>query len=175
MNNVSYDKPQSCGLTKRAVFKLASEFAASLGYEAGEDLNGVVETLGGQIKIVSDGKINATQDGSIEIEEDGSFKIFLANDVGYTRQRFTIAHELGHLVLHYAITDNRAPIRANRYGSGRVEWEANWFAAGFLMPEESFTRVFRETDGYLTEIADQLGVSYKAAEIRASQLGLDVR
>lgn len=172
MTNI-YSEPKKCGLRKKKVFSLAAQAAEVFEYTPGTSLDSVIEKLGGEIVYVADNNINKTQDGSIVIEENGKFVIHLADDVGRARQRFTIAHEIGHLVLHYAMAE-RKPMKANRYGTGREEWEANWFAAGFLMPEKEFKLASKEHKGYLTEIAEKLGVSYSAAKIRAKQLDLDV-
>lgn len=48
--------------------------------------------------------------------------VFLNDDIPADRERFTLAHELGHLVMHKFPTEN-------------MEKEANSFAAAFLMPE----------------------------------------
>ena len=60
-----------------------------------DDMEKVVKTLGGTIEVDSniiDGKIQKTRQ---------SFKIILGNyDFNSPRNRFTIAHELGHLFLH---------------------------------------------------------------------------
>ncbi len=47
--------------------------------------------------------------------------IFLSNSLPADRQRFTLAHELGHIVLH-------------RFPTPSMEVEANQFASAFLMP-----------------------------------------
>jgi Zn-dependent peptidase ImmA (M78 family)/DNA-binding XRE family transcriptional regulator len=47
--------------------------------------------------------------------------VFLNSDIPADRERFTLAHELGHLVMHKYPTEN-------------MEKEANSFAAAFLMP-----------------------------------------
>lgn len=53
--------------------------------------------------------------------------IFINGSIPNDRKRFTLAHELGHLVLH---------IRTDREDLSRdVENEANMFASEFLMPE----------------------------------------
>ncbi len=64
-----------------------------------------------------------------------------ANDAP-VRQRFTIAHELGHLLIHRYLTphaDGRYQVRfrneKSASGSVREEIEANQFAAELLMPE----------------------------------------
>ncbi len=52
----------------------------------------------------------------------------------------------------------------------RAEWEANWFAAAFLMPEQAF-RQYRAANGSIATAA-KFGVSQSAADVRASTLGL---
>ncbi len=65
-------------------------------------------------------------------------KIILVNSAEpFVRQRFTIAHELGHLQLHTKELDRegREVIISRKYDSGRLEVEANAFAAALLMPK----------------------------------------
>lgn len=59
-----------------------------------------------------------------------------------TRQRFTIAHELGHLLLHagqevHYDKDYRVSLRTEESSTGTnlEEVEANFFAASLLMPD----------------------------------------
>ena len=64
------------------------------------------------------------------------------NKMSVERQIFSIAHELGHLVLHqdsYGKTSEEL--------SDEQEREANAFAAAFLMPEELFTKEWNENRG----------------------------
>jgi Zn-dependent peptidase ImmA (M78 family) len=63
-------------------------------------------------------------------------------------------------------------MRALRYGTGREEWEANWFSAAFLMPEEEFRSAFNAHDGDLSEVASIFSVSIAAAKVRATAIGL---
>lgn len=51
------------------------------------------------------------------------------------RQRFTLAHELGHLVLHRTLHE------------GDIETEANEFASAFLMPKEDIQEELKGTAG----------------------------
>lgn len=60
-----------------------------------------------------------------------------------TRQNFSMAHELGHLILHGYTTphaDGGQPVRfrneTSSLGTDKDEIEANQFAAELLMPEE---------------------------------------
>jgi Zn-dependent peptidase ImmA (M78 family) len=78
------------------------------------------------------------------------------------RQRFTTAHEVGHLVQHYIL-----------WGShDEVEKEANDFASELLMPEEAMREVLVKpvTLSSLAELKPRWGVSVKALIERAYQL-----
>ena len=49
----------------------------------------------------------------------------------------------------------------------RAEWEANWFAAGLLMPESEFRVTMNNGASYN---AAKFNVSKRAAEVRISNL-----
>jgi Zn-dependent peptidase ImmA (M78 family) len=88
------------------------------------------------------------------------------------RGRWTAAHELGHLVLHKsAVPFERAIGAYTKIKQLAIfesaEWQANAFAAGFLMPEH-LVRDFTDPG----EIADFFSVSRQAAENRIKTLGL---
>lgn len=172
-----YNEPKECGLSKPAVDKLAASVAKQVGYKPGSDLLPIVKQLGGRIGVNDLWSVSTATSGSITIEETGSFEISLASHTGAVRDRFTIAHELGHFVLHFLLPNQQGrktgSIMARRYGTGRVEWEANWFAAGFLMPEAAFRAAWRSLGGSVNLVADQFGVSLEAATVRAETFGLN--
>lgn len=78
------------------------------------------------------------------------------------RQRFTIAHEFAHIVMHHTFPQ----------GLKKIEDEANQFAAEFLMPEESMRReiIPPVTLTTLAELKPRWGVSIRALIKRASDL-----
>lgn len=86
------------------------------------------------------------------------------------RSRFTVAHEIGHFLLHsgearprdLSVVNERI---AERFRS--VEWQADCFAAAFLMPEH----IVRQFSKKL-ELAQCCNVSVQAAENRMRSLGL---
>ena len=89
------------------------------------------------------------------------------------RQLFTMAHELGHYVLHRKTVgsfEDATLFRADNYGDWGVEREANLFAARFLMPEDEFRDAVREFDGSVKKIAEFFGVSALAVKVRANEL-----
>ena len=85
---------------------------------------------------------------------DGHYQINVNANHGERRQRFTIAHELGHFFHHRhligtGIGDDRAyrSTGAGRYHNTRIgpreETEANRFAANLLMPTHLIERLKR--------------------------------
>ncbi len=101
-----------------------------------------------------------------------------------TRRRFTIAHEIGHLLLHKnedLHIDERFPIgfrnETSSQASDPAEIEANQFAAELLMPSNLLTNdlkaLSRETDpeAAVAELAARYEVSEQAMAIRLSTLG----
>lgn len=167
--------PTASWLQKEAVSSLAEDVAQRLGYAPGDNVHETAEKLGGTISY-RDIWAEDADDGSLVVEKIGKFEIFLPATTSLERDRFTIAHELGHYVLHYLLPhdSNSAPqhVRFTRYGSTRLEWEANWFAAAFLMPKENFLQQFKQCNGDLRQLADHYKVSTAAAEVRAKSLGL---
>ena len=168
--------PQPCGLSRETISAIAGNVAAECAYSPGDDLNQLVESMGGVIEYGVD-DADAMYTGSIDIRSPDDFTIYLPLDTGLSRDRFTIAHELGHLVLHYLfpIQVQHATIprmKAARYGGSRAETEANWFAAAFLMPEQLFSEAFMETNRNLAAVAAKFGVSAHAAAVRVQSLGL---
>ncbi len=101
------------------------------------------------------------------------------------RQRFTIAHELGHYLLHRTSTsvfiDGSSVFfrdGTSSEGTRLQEIEANAFAAELLMPEALLREHIGEQpldvfdDTALWRLADLFGVSVQALSIRLSKLGL---
>lgn len=81
---------------------------------------------------------------------------------GVPRDRFTIAHEIGHLILH---TDNRIAL-AREIGIEQIpsfrdpEWQANTFAGEILVPFDLTKDMSSE------EIQTNCGVSKSVAKIQ---------
>jgi Zn-dependent peptidase ImmA (M78 family) len=114
--------------------------------------------------------------GKITNLSDNQFKIIVNSKHSKTRQRFTIAHELGHAVLHNhligdGVTDNFAyrAVEATPHPNigASEETEANKFAANLLMPAEAIIEL--QNRGLKSkEMAEALGVSQSALEVRQS-------
>lgn len=160
------------GLSRETVEEIAESVAEAVGYNPSMHLGEVAGLFGASVKIRD--YFDSPDDGSILIGEDGNFDIFLPVHTSPIRDRFTVAHEIGHYILHYewhrANGEEVSATYASRYGSDRAEWEANWFAAAFLMPSREFARVAEGKNKTIADVAAHFGVSPAAAEIREKAL-----
>lgn len=124
--------------------------------------------------------------GLLTIKE-GSPTIGFNERHSVVRQRFTIAHEVGHLVLHRNDSDlfvdkgySKVFFRDNRSSEGeyRRELEANAFAASLLMPvrlieQEISRQEFDLGEGNsLDVLADSFKVSRQAMAYRLANSGI---
>jgi hypothetical protein len=88
---------------------------------------------------------------------------------GDGRSRMTLAHELGHLVMHPGAAKLRTVF--GQFSTTKLkafesaEWQANKFASLFLMP----SHVIRDFTS-ASQLAENCQVSLRAAEIRFSEM-----
>ena len=92
------------------------------------------------------------------------------------RKRFTIAHELGHFLLHPKITQVFECTTGDLtdYRKNPIEIEANLFASEVLMPSIQFKKLSKTTDPTfegIGELAKKFNVSLTAAAIRFIDCG----
>lgn len=111
--------------------------------------------------------------------------IGVENDASIKRQRFTLAHELGHFVLHNEVSSLFTDVQLfKRQSEGyssreeRMEQEANYFAASLLMPENLIRKEARvmqcdlHDDENVSKLADRFNVSLSAMTFRLINLGI---
>lgn len=118
---------------------------------------------------------------------EGTGTIGVNSGHALVRRRFTIAHEIGHFLLHATegqlFIDHKKSavfLRDSNSSTGerRQEVEANAFAAALLMPRSSLNEllVSQEVgvidDESLASMAETLGVSVQALSLRLGRLGL---
>jgi len=143
------------------------------------DIEKIANSLGVQIKL---SKLEDNISGFLYLKNENPV-IFVNNIHPVPRQRFTIAHELGHLILnhngdlfvdkeHVLYRDSRS-----KEGSLKLEREANRFAAELLMPEEMIIDEIVENEidlddpKKLNDLAKKFKVSTQALTIRLNNLG----
>lgn len=103
-------------------------------------------------------------DGAFQCLDDIPIIIINAAKGSRERRNFSLAHELGHLVLHSSL-ENLA--------NEQMEQEADLFAACFLMPEEALKREMLRFDiDSLTMFAEKWNVSPHAVLKRCAELNL---
>lgn len=128
-------------------------------------------------------------DGYLGTEDiDGETKpmIVLNKNQSKERQLFTLAHELGHLVLHYgylpgltekintkknvlSVSGYHRDIEKIEETTDPLELQANEFAGAFLMPKESVLEKISNLNSFadkVEEISKNFGVTEKAASKR---------
>lgn len=137
------------------------------------DLDALASRLGIKIKRLW---MDDDMSGALIRNPDGSFTIHVNDLHPPTRQRFTVAHEMGHFVHHrHLLGDGVNDSHAYRTDSGhkyynprigpKQETEANKFAASLLMPADVVNEL-RSIGWSIDAMAEHLGVSRHAMSIR---------
>jgi len=134
------------------------------------NLSKVVDYLGLQALVFA-------ADGEKDISgalDRGNNTIYINGDERYERQSFTLAHEIGHYLLHqdksYDLL-HRSDLQTPYENKEEEESEADAFAASLIMPR-SLMRQQWKINPEISYIANMFGTSHTAAEYRLKNLGL---
>lgn len=108
--------------------------------------------------------------------------IIVNNNIPAKRQLFTLAHELGHLVIPWhigTIIDELGYDNTNKLSQyyNDLEREANRFAFELLMPKEWILSTYKNNkdfDNLCFQICTNCGVTEQDAKIRIKQLESDL-
>jgi len=91
------------------------------------------------------------------------------------RQRFTMAHEFGHFVLHKSQLEKRGrwedELLMRSDERNLIEKQANEFASELLMPKKEFEAAVKNGEDDVDKLANRFEVSIAAARYRAFKLG----
>lgn len=152
-------------ISMRKIELRASQIASKLNDKGKKhiDVNDIAIKLGIQ---VSEHDLGPNVSGVLYIDK-GKGVIGYSKHESEVRRRFTIAHEIGHFILHRL--DNelfvdkmefKALYRDDKSSTGDIkqEREANAFAAALLMPKE---RVIEELNKMIFDLADEKGDAIK--------------
>ena len=149
------------------------------------DVKLVAEKLG--ISILFRSKLYKSGYGNISgllLRREGLTICIINKDHTPTRRRYSIAHEIGHFVLHppeEAYIDVAARSDKSSDGTDPQEMEANAFAAALLMPEEQIRKrvptggldvSFDDDAENIGQLAKEFNVSPMAMTYRLLNLGL---
>lgn len=155
--------------------------------EAPVNVDAIAHELG--IVVRRDEDLAGGISGHLKRLPDGMFEIAANRDEHPFRQRFTIAHEIGHFVLHRNLVERHNGVDDDRMyrstSSGRIyntsikknhERQANSFAANLLMPKDLLRSLFLEIEKTekpsLSQLYRKFQVSAPAMRWRLNNLGI---
>jgi Zn-dependent peptidase ImmA (M78 family) len=143
------------------------------------DLKQIVKNLKGTIEYFTGGE---QSERVVKNSKDGfAFVIYINENNTPARQKFSIAHEIGHLFMDMKyktsgwekVEEGASYARGN---DGPIEEAANEFARAFLMPKETFLQSADNTSDdnyyYPKDIAKEFDVTEEAVLERGRGLGL---
>jgi hypothetical protein len=159
--------------------ELAFEIIREHQKEAPINIEGIIRKL--DIQLDKKAELDEHISGQIQKLPSGGYKISTNIKNHYFRQRFTMAHELGHYLFHINMigdgVDDDMMFRSTPEGefynqsiTQNEETEANQFAASVLMPKSLISEL--QNNGIITsaELAKKLQVSESAMKIRLGSL-----
>ncbi len=159
------DNPEELALSIRK--------SMDLGFEPINDIIEVAELMGFTVINMDYQEDKVDAFSSMNAINGNSYFVITTGDSGsFYRQQFSIAHEIGHWVLHQNI--NPQELDKDEYKT--MENEANKFASIFLLPKESFgyelkTKIVDEIDTYYN-LKRKWNVSMAAMIMRARDLNI---
>jgi Zn-dependent peptidase ImmA (M78 family) len=111
-------------------------------------------------------------DGVSHLGADGIIFIMYKRNCAPVRKRFTLAHELGHIVLDH-IEDGESEEHSNPL----QEAEANAFAGELLVPSKDLKSFMKQRDRTFAELMDRYQVSHDAIyyAVNANRLLMRIR
>lgn len=160
--------------------KTVLDLISSYQQSAPVNVEGLIKELG--VSLEKDKELNRQVLGQLAPTDVG-YKITVNKNDHYFRQRFTMAHELGHFLMHRELIhggiDDDTMYRSTNAGTyfnpaitPAHEVQANQFAAYLLMPTELVRREWEACTGDVKAMANKFQVSPAAMQIRVDGLGL---
>jgi Zn-dependent peptidase ImmA (M78 family)/DNA-binding XRE family transcriptional regulator len=168
--NAKFKEPNVfSGLNSDLIKKSAQLLRKYLGLKEDEVINDICGLLESKrIKIRLMDFDNSKMFGFSLSAKDGGPAIAVnnGNNIPVERQIFTVAHELGHLILHKNSFDS-----SKTQENEREEKQADIFASYFLMPEDAFKKNWEQNSGLdpvdrVLKVKRYFKVSYKTVIMR---------
>ena len=119
-------------------------------------INDIVKALG---LPVSEKELEIS--GSASLHENGIFYISYKKNMSVERKRFTLAHEIGHIVLEHITFSGQS----SQKSSNSQEKEADCFAGNLLIPIDDLKKYMKNKDKTIEEIMSRYWVSKSVAGI----------
>lgn len=109
------------------------------------------------------------------LDDENKYEIAINSKHAKTRQRFSMAHEYAHYLLHkkliHTMTEGEQILHRSEERNP-IEYQANQFASDILMPETTFKEQVKQLEGNISHLAKAFNVSQIAVRYRAKSLGM---
>ena len=134
-------------------------------------INNLVSLLEKNGIIITNSNAVCEKADACSVIKDGVPIIFLGSgDKSACRVRLSLAHELGHIILHSYLTEEDM---ANPVIAKKIEEEANYFAGAFLLPFQEFANDVKSISlKYFMILKKKWRVSIGAMVYRCKELGI---
>ena len=180
-NQNDFLSPVALGLARPDIERLANSFARAYGFEAGMDLLKFAPRLGVTVFHRNVNESAEQAGASMVVMRPRDLRVYLEMNTSLESDRFGMAHDIGHYVLHYFVAQKRQgiaevdmrPLRAFRDTvEDQSGSEASWFGSALLLPAAAFRQSVRRWGGSVSLVAHDFLVSDRLVEMRARVLGL---
>lgn len=161
--------------TREQIIEKANNLRKEKGYV---DVVQLARDLGIDVVGVVDGE---EENAQISYDKErGRYSMWVNQNHSAGRQRFSIAHELAHFILHHDQLTELGKLA--RSGSSTLEQEADELAADILMPKKAVDRYFKVMNidpndidlKLIKRLAEQFRVSREVVILRLREFGYHV-
>lgn len=162
---------------ENAASKLHNQFADNAGNPITiSELNRLANSLNANVEVVDFSPEDVSARVFERTDEQNTYTIQISRSDPVRRQKFSLAHEIAHIILH---SINKTPLVEYRkpildYANPNLlykETQANAFAAALLIPQGQALNVWDNVDD-VDDFAEIFEVSRSAAYNRLNNLGL---
>lgn len=165
----------AAGLSVESIERIADHFRHAVGAGFADDMHELVKAFKGTVKVASPEDRQLDIHGTLEVRGKDDWTIYLASHTGPLQDRFTLAHEIGHYVLHSKMGNQ--PLRASRTfkltsSPDIAESEADTFAFALLMPREKVLEAAKKYGKNPFLLSAEFEVDPTIADMRLKSLNL---
>ena len=168
--NISYGETIPVSPHKQEIIDYGTSIRKVSNYNDGDSIKDLIFKYGGNIHFV-DGFNRFGMPRTVIIHATCDFDICLSRYTSSSKDNFELIRCLGHYIIHSSCGSR--PLLINKPCSHLVEWQANWFAIGFLMPELKLKEDYITNRGRLDLVALLYKLPLDIVKIRAESLQLD--
>lgn len=167
-------KAMAIGLSVGELEGVAEHFLSVVGENAAGDMHRLVKLFNCDVKVTDAIELASGVHGTVEVRGKKDWTVYLPEHTGPLQDRFTLAHELGHYVLHSRL--GRVAIQASRtFNSAEepdaAEKEADAFALALLMPKLAVDSAIEKYGEDVQLLAAIFSVEPPVADTRLKSLG----